>query len=296
MNRKLQNTLALVGILALILILGFAFIFFFQKSSIKKKNAELSELKAFEYDTEVLNQQLQDKKREAEVLDSVLAARKFNIPMNLSPLHFYDFINGITGYLSEDVIINIEFTEKKTDKNFFFYEYKLNGVGTFNDVYQIIYAIEQSKELKKILSINLSNFVSAEEDVEPEFLVSYALTVGVYFADNDRFTTSEYVENPLRAGRLYDIFYPLIRTNIPPNIEGLLDVQGARLLAIVPEGAFLSDIKGQSYLLIEGDRVYLGYLTQIDRKTNTVKFVLNKGGIVESVILNLEKEIQRVEK
>ncbi|MDP3831240.1 MAG: hypothetical protein Q8Q47_08215, partial [Ignavibacteriaceae bacterium] len=84
-------------------------------------------------------------------------------------------------------------------------------------------------------------------------------------------------------------------TDIPPNFDGLLDVQGARLLALVPEGAFVSDMKGNSYLLIEGDQVYLGYLTKIDYKNNSVKFILNKGGIVENVSLELEREFRQNE-
>ncbi|MBI2418759.1 MAG: hypothetical protein HYV28_12820 [Ignavibacteriales bacterium] len=296
MNRKIKNTLALVGILAALLVLGFAFIFIFQKPSIKKKKAELANLKAFEYDTEGLRQQLRDKTREASILDSVLAARKFNIPQGLSPLKFYEFLNNMAPMLSQECKVNVEYLEQKTDKNFFFHSYKVSGYGTYNDMYQIVYAIEQSKELKKILNITLSSYVVTTDTDEPDFLVNFTLNVGTYFADNDRFASAEYIENKLSASKLYDVFYPLIRTQIPPNYDGLLDVQGARLLALVPEGAFISDLKGESFLLMEGDKVYLGYLTQIDRQRNKAKFVLNKGGIVESIEIPLEREIQKLEK
>jgi len=62
------------------------------------------------------------------------------------------------------------------------------------------------------------------------------------------------------------------------------------LLALIPEGAFIADIKGNTYLLWEGQQVYLGYLTKIDYDHNTVSFILNKGGIIEKVDLSLEKE------
>jgi ribulose bisphosphate carboxylase small subunit len=296
MDRKLKNTFALLGIIVGILVVGFAFILIFQKPKIKKKTKEYDNLKATEYDTKLLTQQLQEKEKQARVLDSILAARKFNIPKNLAPIRFYEFMNQVARLLSEDATLNVEYQEKKQDKNFFYYEYKLSGIGTYNDVYQVIYAVEQSKELKKISNINLSNYVSADADKVSVYLVQYNLTVGVYFSDNDRFTSSESYENELRAPKQYDIFYPLILTTIPPNIDELLDVQGARLLAIIPEGAFLSDIKGESFLLSEGDKVYLGYMTQIDRKNNRVKFILNKGGIIESVEIPLEKEIPKAAK
>ena len=97
-------------------------------------------------------------------------------------------------------------------------------------------------------------------------------------------------ENRLRPNPLYDVFYPLIRNEIPPNTNNLLDVQTAQLLALIPEGAFLSDANGTTYLLWEGDPVYLGYLTKIDYENNKVSFILNKGGIIEKVDLLLEKE------
>ncbi|MCE1188561.1 MAG: hypothetical protein LWX56_05410 [Ignavibacteria bacterium] len=296
MNRKIKNTLTLVSVLAAILVGGLAFIFIYQKPAIKKKQKVLNELKQYKYDTEDLNRQLLDKIKQSKVLDSVLAARKFNIPRNLSSLHFYEFMNSISGILSSDFQVNIEYMEKKTDRNFFYHLYKVTGVGDFNDVYQLIYAIEQSKELKKILNISLTNYVQSSDDSAPEFLVNFTLNVGVYFSDNDRFTSKDYSENKLKSDRLFDIFYPLIRTQVPPNSDGLLDVQGARLLALVPEGAFLADMKGESFLLMEGDKVYLGYLTQIDRKNNRVKFVLNKGGIVESIEIPLEREINKLVK
>ena len=101
----------------------------------------------------------------------------------------------------------------------------------------------------------------------------------------------EFVENDLRTGPIYDAFYPLIRNEIPPNIDGLLDVQGSKLLALIPEGAFIADTHGDTYLIWEGEQVYLGYLTQIDYEENAVSFILNKGGIIEKITLELDREI-----
>ena len=70
----------------------------------------------------------------------------------------------------------------------------------------------------------------------------------------------------------------------------MLDVQGAKLLAIIPEGAFLSSSNGTTFLLWEGEQVYLGYLTKIDYDNNKVNFIINKGGIIENISLSLEKE------
>ena len=116
------------------------------------------------------------------------------------------------------------------------------------------------------------------------------MNVGVYFSNNDRFATAKLVENNLRTAPTYDAFYPAIRNQIAPNVDNLLDVQGAKLLALIPEGAFVADNKGNTYLVYEGEQIYLGYLTKIDYDKNTVNFILNKGGIIEKVQLALEKD------
>lgn len=291
MNRKLKNTLALVGLLVFILIIGGAYILIFQRGELSAKEDKLRELKANDYNTEQLTLQYEDLYKRATILDSVLAARKFNIPQNLSSVKFYDFVTRLGYGLSADTKIDVEYGEQKQERDFFFYEYKVKGTAPYNDLYKLIYGIEQSKELKKITSIALGSLVeNTSKEEGPKFLVNFTLLVHVYFANNSRFATAEFVENDLSTKPLYDSFYPLLRNDIPANNEGLLDVQGAKLLALVPEGAFLSNAAGNTYLLWEGEPVYLGYLTSIDYKNNKVKFIINRGGVIEKVELILEKE------
>ncbi|MDP3580760.1 MAG: hypothetical protein Q8S39_02420, partial [Ignavibacteria bacterium] len=170
------------------------------------------------------------------------------------------------------------------------YTYNLNGVAKFSDFYRLIYAIEESKNLKKVMNVDLSSNVKVDEDGTPVYMVNYKLVAKVYFSNDDRFSFKGGTENSLEPNPAYDIFYPLIRNEIPPNTEGLLDVQSAQLLALIPDGAFLSDASANTYLLWEGDKVYLGYLTNIDYQNNRVNFVLNKGGVIENVSLQLQKE------
>lgn len=290
MNRKIKNTLALVALLVIILVGGGAYIYIFQRGTLKSSEAKLKSLKANHYDTNRLTEQYQALLKKSAVLDSVLASRKFNIPQNLSSINFFDFLNEISSGLSGNAKTNMEYQSRKQSKDFFFYQYKINGSGTYNDLFKLVYAIEQSKELKKVTTLAVTNLIATNKDNIPQFLVNFNMNVDVYFSNNNRFSTKELVENDLKAGSIYDVFYPLIRNQIPPNVDDLLDVQGAKLLALVPEGAFLSDSKGQTYLLWEGQKVYLGYLTKIDYDHNKVSFIINKGGIIENVDLTLEKE------
>ena len=288
MNKKLISTLSVLALLIIILVVGGIYLFVIQRGAISERQEKLDELNKNVYDPVELNERyLALEKRSAE-LDSILANREFNIPQNVSSIKFYNFINTIVANFPEVTQVNVEYLRQAPDKEFFFHEYKVSGGGNFNDVYKMIYAIEQSKELKKINKLSLSNLIRTEDEV-PLFLVNFELIAQVYFSNDNRFAPAEFVENKLSTEPIYDAFYPLIRNEIPPNIDNLLDVQGARLLALIPEGAFVADTKGNTYLVWEGEQVYLGYLTKIDYDNNTVSFILNKGGIIEKVTLELER-------
>lgn len=290
MDRKIKNTLVLISILILIIAGGILFTSLYQEGAIEDKEKQLKELQVNAYDTEQLLYQLEELKKRSAQLDSVLALRKFNVPVNLSQSRFYDFVNRVSFNFSPNSFVNIEYQNLVEEDFFKYYVYSINGTASFNDLYALLYAIEQSKELKKISSGSITNLVKVNDDGFPLYLVSFKFVVSVYFSADDRFATSDLKENRLKPNPLYDFFYPLIRNEIPPNVDNLLDVQSGKLLAIIPDGAFISDSKGNTYLLWEGDEVYLGYLTEIDFDSNEVHFILNKGGIIEKVVLSLEKE------
>jgi hypothetical protein len=291
MNKKLRSTLALLGLLLLIVLVVGTYIFMFQRSDLNEKNEKLKELNANSYDPVELADRYEKLKVRSAILDSVLQSRKFNIPKDLSSIKFYNFMNNVVSNFSEQTEINIEFQKREQAKDFFFYEYKLTGSGFYNELFKLVYSIEQSKELKKIINLSMGNMIRTDEEGIPLFLVSFEMNAQVYFSNDNRFAPEVFVENDLRTGPIYDAFYPLIRNEIPPNIDELLDVQGSKLLALIPEGAFIADTHGNTYLIWEGEQVYLGYLTKIDYEENTVSFILNKGGIIEKITLELDREI-----
>ncbi|MCU7494793.1 MAG: hypothetical protein HF314_11865 [Ignavibacteria bacterium] len=296
MNRKTKNTLILLAILIFISAAGGSYSFIYQKKQLQKKTKREQELKASAVSTSELEEQLKAVKIKAMALDSILSKRKYNIPKRLHQTDFYNFVNRASYDFSPYTHIDIEYADTKVEKPFNAFTYKVSGAGEFNDVYHLIYAIEQSKELKKIKNMNLSASITPDKNEVSHYLVSFNFNVHVYFANDDRFTTSSFVENSLEPGRIYDMFYPLIRTQLPPNVDDLAEVESAKLLALVPDGAYIADAKGNTFMLMEGDPVYLGYLTKIDYETNQVTFILNKGGIVEKVFLKLDKEDNRKKK
>ena len=164
MNRKLKNTLALLAILLLIIIGGSIFSFFVQKGKIDEKTKELNSLNANTSNTEDLLTKLDNLKSRAAELDSILSLRKFNIPVGILQSDFYDFVNKISFNFAPDSHVNIEYDDLVSQVHYNYFTYKLSGTAYFNDVYKLIYAIEQSKSLKKILTCNFKNFVSVDDE------------------------------------------------------------------------------------------------------------------------------------
>jgi hypothetical protein len=290
MSTKVKNTVIVAIILVGIILSAGFYDFIYQKGKVNEKKQKLKDLKLYQLDTDALNQQLAFLQKRVAQLDSILANRKYNVPFNLAQSTFYDFVNQVSYSFSPFSFVNIEYQDESIGPNFNMYNYDVSGTAQFNDLFHLIYAIEESKQLKKVSDVELTNSIKVDADGTPHYLVAFKFRTKVYQSKDERFAFKGGTENSLNPNVAYDIFYPLIRNEIPPNKDALLDVQSAQLLALIPDGAFLADVSGNTYLLWEGDKVYLGYLTNINYQNNEVNFVLNKGGIIENVSLKLEKE------
>lgn len=292
MERKSKNSLVILILIVLVMIAWAVLHFFVYKGKFDDRMAKLKTLKESnaQYDTASLNAQLNQLKAKFSALDSLLAQRKYNIPKEIHQSKFYSFLAAQTPGLSDLSYVNMEYMGNEPEGGFNVLKYKLSGQCSFFELWKMIYAIEESKELKKVQNVTFSQNVVFDEDKSPYYFVNFALEVKVYTSPDDRFTSTKFTENDLKAEKIYNIFYPKLRTEIEPNIYELLEVKNAKLLAMLPDGAFLMDERGRTYVLAEGDEVYLGFLTRIDRETNSVSFVLNKGGVIETVTIRLLQE------
>ncbi len=118
--------------------------------------------------------------------------------MDLHQSEFYNFINKISFSFAPESFVNIEYRDVVLSKDYNYYKYHLSGTAYYNDVYKMMYAIEQSKELKKILSCAFDNFVKVEIDGVPKYFVTYNIECAVYHSDNDRYASSVQKKTDLR--------------------------------------------------------------------------------------------------
>ena len=292
MKKRNKSLILLIVIFVLITAAGSIYTLGIQQKDLDKKDQKLTKLRANYSSLETLQIQLKKAEEKVAVVDSLLFSGKFTIPQNLLQSNFFNFVDSYSGDNSLYTFTNTEFVSQGTENGFDFYIYKVSGNGSFDNVYGLIYAIEHSKELKKIESANVAATTSVDDKGIPHYLVKFELQVKVYYSSSDRYAAVNYTENNLNTSGLYNAFYPLVRKEIRPNVNNLPDIQDATLISLVPQGAFISDSKGNTLLLKKGDPVYLGYLTDINYENESVTFVLNKGGILEYQTLKIGKKNQ----
>lgn len=293
MKKRNKSLLLLIVIFVVITAIGSIYTLGIQQKDLDVKDQKLIKLRTNYSSIETLQIQLKKAEEKVAVVDSMLFSGKFTIPQNISQSNFFNFVDSYSGDYSLYTFTNTTFIGTGAENGFNYYTYKVTGNGSFESVYGLVYAIEHSKQLKKIMSADVSGTTSVDEKSIPHYLVKFDMEVRVYYSASDRYAAVNYTENDLRTGGLYDAFFPLVRNEIRPNVNNLPDIQDATLISLVPQGAFISDAKGNTLLLKKGDSVYLGYLMDIDYDNESVTFVLNKGGIIEYETLKIGKKNQK---
>ncbi|MDP3583309.1 MAG: hypothetical protein Q8S39_15335, partial [Ignavibacteria bacterium] len=92
MSTKTKNTIIIAIILVGILLAAGFYDFIYQKGKISDRTQKLKDLKLYQFDTDALNLQLTASKERIAQLDSILANRKYVIPVNISQANFFDFV------------------------------------------------------------------------------------------------------------------------------------------------------------------------------------------------------------
>ncbi|MDX1618778.1 MAG: type 4a pilus biogenesis protein PilO [Balneolaceae bacterium] len=163
----------------------------------------------------------------------------------------------------------------------------ITGDGYYRQFINFIRKIELSKPLNKIDNVNINPI----NDLENYGRVNYSFTLESYYDRARLLENPEFTITTSTYRSVYNPFYPLIREDIEPNTQNLTNIEESELLAISADRVFVIDQNGLMQRMRVGDDVYLGELRSIDLRNRTATFVLNKGGIVEQVTLEVNNEL-----
>ncbi len=106
------------------------------------------------------------------------------------------------------------------------------------------------------------------------------------------FETAEDIQQKFRIDSTISVFNPLkplVLSSVPANTDNLTNIEQSRLIGLTSTRIFIIDQNGETQILKPGDKVYLGYLREIDSENKEVIFNLDKGGIQEIFTLKVER-------
>jgi len=286
MSYALRNTLILL--VALLLIAGGAFTYleFVQKSQIQDLSTELESLNN-DYNSKIgirdQYQPLLDRYNKAR--DIVMGYDKQMFDTN-NPDDVYHYLSEIND-VNLELYYDFNFQDSLVQDQYGVIQSRVVGTGMYSDFMTFVNKIENSVLLNKIENVSIS-LASNEETSD---YVNFSMSLNSYyrkiqfeenFNDTERFrmNSSISVYNPLK---------PLVLNYIPINEDNLINIEGSRLIGLTSTRVFIIDQTGETQILKPGDKVYLGYLKEINVRENEVIFDLDKGGIKEQFTLKVEK-------
>lgn len=199
--------------------------------------------------------------------------------------------------LSGEVKLDMLYSGTKQSTNHGYNIYNLKGEASFENFYSFIWYLENGRRLYKINTLTVKGLEitpkSPEEGEKPYVLATFEMVVHAYFSSIPELQSS-LGERPVAPNYLaMDPFAPLISSGVPPNTLSQIEIERSDLKAVIPGKAFVLDQNNVIRTLVEGDEVYLGYVTKIDPEEGRIECTLNKGGIIEKVELKIRYGTQQ---
>lgn len=285
MKYSIRNTIILI--LTLIMMVGGGWLYIHNRFDAEIENTRglLSEKQVELRDVQNFANQFST--AQANYNDAIYS--RMNHPKELFPTHsssaLYDYLQQVNQGLSFTEL-NYSFADSVLNEDHGIINATINGESNYENLTNFLYRMEYSRPLVQIRSVELTNI----NELEKLNTVNFQVFLSAYYRRGDwsGYTANLSTSSPL-GDILHNPYYPHIQP-IPPNTENLPNVENSRLIALTRSTAHIIDQTGMLKRLAVGDRVYLGRLSSINLNNNEAVFQLNRGGIVDRIVLTLSQE------
>ncbi len=287
MTYKIRNIIVLGSFILLISIVSGYFVFFSYpnrinatQEKIENIDKKIAALDGIETEFTQLREFIREREEKIANLDKQIKTR-------VTSTETYYYLNTILNYVGL-LDFNMLFIGSETQDGYGYNTYNIKGEGSFDKLYQFIWYIERGPQIYKINKLNIRGVENKDPETKQiRLIVPFEMEIRAYFVQTNDLPATDRSLNDVRVARVKNPFAPDIFRNLPPNTEELVEVERAELNAVVKGKALVTDHTGKIHELEEGDRIYLGYLSRINPTKNEAEFTLNKGGIVEKIVLKL---------
>jgi hypothetical protein len=277
-----KNSITLAIILIVFIVVGFLWYKY-----------ETNQLQKISKDEKSLNIQFQEfdsilsDQTELEFEYNFLKKKWNNAPKILisseEPAFSYQFINKIKS--EKDIAFDFDFnlTKKISKNNFSAYIYTLKGIGSFLDVYKLIWNLTITPILYNIRSIHFEKLDLNSDEVSFEIEVQ-SYSIDSKWSAEQKIAEDYEVPEQLHAME-YNSFKPLIaRPKViaassssltkKATTENLVNIRAITLQAVMTDKIFVKDKTGKIKTLTLGEQISGGYLSRIDTKNSEAEFLL----------------------
>jgi len=293
---KLRNSIALGILLFLILAVGTYIRAFNLPKKITALEKEIQKIDEELQNTPNLVNQFNDLSAVLTDTQKRWDGRNKDIPPVDITAQSYAYFSHLID-LSGEVKLDMVYTGTTSQTNYGFNTYVLKGEAPFDNLYRFIWYLENDRRLYKVQTIALKGLEVAPTDQEEgKVLVTFDMTVQAFFSSVSELSSSLGERQRLPNVLTADPFEPVISAGLPPNIDGLVEIERSDLKAVIPGKAFVLDQNNTIRTMHEGDEVYLGYVTRIVPDEGRLECTLNKGGIIEKVELKIRYGPQQTAK
>ena len=295
MSFAVRNSLVLGILLFLIMILGGYWTSIRQPEKLRKIEDEIKKVDLELVNTPDLLGQYNVVHAELEKWETRWNQRSKDIPHEDVTGETNAYLNSVI-LASGRVKVDVQYTGAKQESNYGYNTYSLKGEAAFYSMYRFIWYLENARRLFKLNRLNLRGVLSREPtDEQAHPAVQFDMEVRAFFTPLVDLSSAVAWRDMSAPDLASNPFWPLIRADLPPNAEGLVDVDRSELKAVIPGKAFVNDQNGKLWGLTVGDKVYLGYVSKISPEESKVEFLLNKGGVSETVVLKVRYRQSRNE-
>ncbi|MEQ9090467.1 MAG: hypothetical protein RIE52_05220 [Balneola sp.] len=265
---------------------AFSYIKFVQKAEINDLTTELESLnRDYSTKTEIRDQYPPLLERYNKARDIVQNFDKKLYSSN-NPDDVYDYLSEIN---DENLELFYDFTYQDSTSNnqYGILRSRIVGTGIYSDFVTFINKIENSLYLNKIENVSITPGVGETT----QDYVNFNMTLNSYY-QKITLETAEDIQQKFRIDSTISVFNPLkplVLSAVPANTDNLTNIEQSRLIGLTSTRIFIIDQNGETQILKPGDKVYLGYLREIDSENKEVIFNLDKGGIQEIFTLKVER-------
>lgn len=288
MSYAVRNTIILLVALALIAGGAYAFIKFYQVEKLENLQASYAE-KQTDYNnkTEISNSypELNNVYENAVAIIEGYNKSLFERP---DPDDVYDYLAIIGSAENSRIYFDFIFADSAAQDQYGILAADITGYGRYDNVVNFINKLENSQLLNKVKNLTINPVSGTGEELNE---VTFNFRLDSYYErvpiQESAIESASLVLN--ESVSTFNPFYPLIQSSVPPNEDNLVNVEQSRMIGLTSSRIFVVQQNGNVVSLSVGDKVYLGQLESINNNEKSATFNLNKGGITESVTLEIER-------